>query len=511
MTNAKIKILHLEDEETDSELIARLLKKSNIDCDVKVVNTRNQYKTALQEFKPEIILSDHGLPAFNSIEALEILRKSKLDIPFILVTGAVSEEFAVVAVQKGVDDYILKDRLHRLPVAVTNALEKYRVEAERKKTEREKEEVRKRIEESEKLYNQLVHDLPAAVYTCDSHGNIVIHNKAAEVLWGRVPDISKEKWSGAWKLYDKENTPIKHEFSPMARAIKEGIKIEEEIIIERPDGTKRHVVMHPTPTFNSDGVITGASNMMIDITEIKKANVETLMLVDRLQLKNKELGQFGYMISHNLRAPIARILGLASIFDVDPKENKFIIDKIAEAANDLDTIVRDINTVVSVRNSEKGKREFVLFETQLRLVMQVLHQDISQSKAVITSDFQHAKGVFTIRNYFYSILYNILSNAIKFKLPEGPLHIHIHATEENNYICLSVRDNGSGIDLHKNGTKLFGLFKKLNHSVPGKGVGLHLVKTQVESLGGRVEVKSKINEGSEFSIYLPKKYDGVIG
>jgi PAS domain S-box-containing protein len=506
MENYTIKILHLEDVDTDAELVARLLRKSNIDCEVKIVNTKTQYKNALQDFRPEIILSDHTLPAFNSMEALEILRGSGLNIPFILVTGAVSEEFGVMAIKKGVDDYILKDRLHRLPIAVRSTLEKYRVEKERLKSETYKEQARIRIAESEKQYVQLIHDLPAALYTCNADGRIMLYNKAAVALWGREPEIGEELWCGSLKMYDKDNIEIPREDSPIARTIRAGVKIEgEEIIIERPDGSKRYVMTHPSPNFNSAGKLTGASNMMIDITESKKANLESLMLVDRLQLKNKELGQFGYMISHNLRAPIARILGLASIFGVEASENKFIVDKIAEATIELDTIVRDINIVISARNSEREKREFVSFQNQLRLVTQVLHEEIAQSKAIITSDFQQAKGTFTVRNYFYSILYNILSNAIKFRSPEVLLSIHIHTYEENNYICLSVKDNGMGIDLAKNGSKLFGLFKTFSQNIAGKGIGLHLVKTQVESLGGKVDVDSKINEGSEFRIYLPKK------
>lgn len=510
MKSEKIKILHLEDEDSDAELVTRLLRKSNIDCEVMTVNTKSEYQSALQDFHPEIVLSDHGLPAFNSIEALEILRNSGMDIPFILVTGAVSEEFGVTAIMKGVDDYILKDRLHRLPIAVVNALEKYRIERERKKTETEKELTRIRIEESERQYVQLIHDLPAAVYTCDANGRIMLYNKAAVALWGREPEIGEELWCGSWKMYDKDNNPMTREASPMARTIQEGVKINgEEIIIERPDGKKRYVMSHSSPNFSSAGTLTGASNMMIDITESKKVTLESFMLVDRLQLKNKELGQFGYMISHNLRAPIARILGLASIFDVDPSENKFIIDKISEATTELDTIVRDINNVVSARNSEKEKREFVSFENKLRLVMQVLHEEISQSKAAITTNFQQVKGVFTVRNYFYSILYNVLSNAIKFRSPEVPLTIHLESREEGDLICLSVRDNGMGIDLPKNRTKIFGLFKTFNPHVAGKGIGLYLVKAQVESLGGRIEVDSKINEGSEFRIYLPKNCDSL--
>jgi signal transduction histidine kinase len=274
------------------------------------------------------------------------------------------------------------------------------------------------------------------------------------------------------------------------------------MIIERPDGTRRYVVVHPSPNFNAEGKVIGATNTMIDITDFKKASLESLMLVDRLQLKNKELSQFGYMLSHNLRGPIARILGLASIFDVEPNDNNFIVEKIKEATVELDDVVRDINSVVSVRNSENEKQELVLFENQFNLVKEILGREISQSNALITTDFIAAKSIRTVRNYLYSMLYNLLSNAIKFRIPEKQLYIHLQTRTDGDFLCLSVKDNGTGIDLTKNRSKIFGLYRKF-HTLPGKGIGLHLVKAQAESLGGRVEVDSKVNEGSEFRIYLP--------
>ena len=504
MKNSKIKILHLEDEATDVDLISRFLKKNDVEFESCVVDTKDQFEKALREFKPEIVLSDHSLPAFNSMEALEMLRSSGLDIPFILVTGAVSEEFGVIAIMNGVDDYILKDRLNRLPVAIKNALEKYAAERERKKEAQEKILTNRRIEESEKQYVQLVHNLPAAVYTCDVEGRIVLYNKAAMALWGRTPESGRDRWCGSLKIFDADRQPIDHEVSPMARAVKERRSIEEEMIIERADGSIRYVRSHPSPKFDSNGAVTGATNMIIDITETKKAGLETLLLVERLQLKNKELGQFGYMISHNLRAPIARILGLASIFDVDPKENKFITEKITEATHDLDEIVRDINVVVSARDTEHSKKEVVIFENQFRLIRQVLANEIAATDALITTNFCDARATITIRNYIYSILFNLFSNALKFRDTTKQLKIDVSTHNEKDFVVLMVKDNGIGIDLEKNGSKLFGLYKKFNHTISGKGIGLHLVKTQVEALGGKVEADSKVQEGSEFRIYLPK-------
>ena len=499
----KIKILHLEDNPGDAEIIFRYLKKNEVECQVKVVETEADYKKALTQYNPDIILSDQSLPNFNSITALEILRDSKIEIPFILVTGAVCEEFGVEAVMRGADDYILKDRLYRLPIAIGGALEKYRIQRERKKNEAEKEFARKKIEESEKQYVQLVHDLPAAVYTCDLDGRILLYNKAAVQLWGREPEVGEEVWCGSLKLYDTDNNLIPRDESPMMTAIKKGTKVEgREMIIERPDGTRRYVMVHPSPNFNAQGELIGATNTMIDITDCKKATLESLMLVDRLQLKNKELSQFGYMLSHNLRGPIARILGLASIFDVEPNDNNFIVEKIREATAELDDVVKDINSVVSVRNSQNEKQELVIFEHKFNLVKEILGREISQSNALITTDFTAARGVRTVRNYLYSMLYNLLSNAIKFRIPGKQLHVHVRTYPKGDFVCLAVKDNGMGIDLERNDSKIFGLYRKF-HALPGKGVGLHLVKAQAESLGGRVEVDSQVDEGSEFRIYLP--------
>src|SRR5579863_154742 len=125
------KILHIEDIRSDAELIERTLKKSGIEFEKLVVDTKEQYIKALDEFHPDVILSDHSLPAFNSLEALKILKQRGGNIPFILITATVSEEFAVSVMKEGASDYVLKDRLQRLPSAVINAVNKYQSDTER--------------------------------------------------------------------------------------------------------------------------------------------------------------------------------------------------------------------------------------------------------------------------------------------------------------------------------------------------------------------------------------------
>ncbi|WP_121357459.1 hybrid sensor histidine kinase/response regulator [Flavisolibacter nicotianae] len=129
--NAKYRVLHLEDVRSDAELVARELRKS-LDFDHLVIDSEKAYLKALEQFCPDVILCDHSLPSFNSLEALKIVKQKKLHIPFILITATMSEDVAAGVVREGADDYILKDRLKRLPNAVLNAIEKYRHEKERK-------------------------------------------------------------------------------------------------------------------------------------------------------------------------------------------------------------------------------------------------------------------------------------------------------------------------------------------------------------------------------------------
>ncbi|MGC1241568.1 MAG: PAS domain S-box protein [Chryseosolibacter sp.] len=130
-----LNIILLEDSEFDADLIERELKKAGIDFSCRVVETRTEFEKALLEFPPDVVLSDHSMPQFNSIEAFQMVkayqRKSNALIPFILITGEVSEEFAAQCLRAGVNDYILKDRLKRLPLAIQSALEKCRIETER--------------------------------------------------------------------------------------------------------------------------------------------------------------------------------------------------------------------------------------------------------------------------------------------------------------------------------------------------------------------------------------------
>ncbi|HYK56721.1 MAG TPA: PAS domain S-box protein, partial [Flavisolibacter sp.] len=127
------------------------------------------------------------------------------------------------------------------------------------------------LQESEDRLRQIIRNLPVAIYTCNKEGYITLYNEAAAELWGRTPDIGKDLWCGSWKITKPDGAPLPLDSCPMAVCLKEGRPVYgEEILVSRPDGQVRNVLPHPQPLFDTSGEITGAVNMLLDVTEAKK-------------------------------------------------------------------------------------------------------------------------------------------------------------------------------------------------------------------------------------------------
>ncbi|MBL7865986.1 MAG: hypothetical protein JNK10_13980 [Cyclobacteriaceae bacterium] len=223
---------------------------------------------------------------------------------------------------------------------------------------------------------------------------------------------------------------------------------------------------------------------------------------------NQQLEQFAFIASHNLRAPVASLLGLGQLLEVSAS-NKEDVEQICinmiTTARELDRVVRDLSTILEIRNASHALLTDIDMEEEVKRVCISLEREILDTKAVIRTDFTATNSILTVRPLMDSILMNLISNALKYRHPDRSPVILIKTVVSNDEVCLSVEDNGLGIDLKEYGEKLFTLYGRFHSHVDGKGLGLYLVKTHVTAMSGRIAVASEEGRGTTFSVYLKRQ------
>ncbi|MEO5893246.1 MAG: PAS domain S-box protein [Ferruginibacter sp.] len=253
--------------------------------------------------------------------------------------------------------------------------------------------------------------------------------------------------------------------------------------------------------FDKNGHPERLFGIMQDVTERKLAEIERIKMVNDLVTRNKDLEQFAYIISHNLRAPVANIIGVTNILDDPnlPAEEKGILQRgLNESVKRLDDVIKDLNHILQVKrtiNETKEKVGFAKMVDDIRLSIKNLSDSIE-----IKYDFSEIGEMLTLKSYLQSIFYNLISNSIRYRRQDIPGVLEIKSQVSNGQVIFTFTDNGMGIDLSKKGDQVFGLYKRFHLNVEGKGMGLFMVKTQVETLGGKISIKSEVNKGTEFKI-----------
>ncbi len=277
--------------------------------------------------------------------------------------------------------------------------------------------------------------------------------------------------------------------------------------IHRPDGEIRWVkisadlIIHET-THNRSKIV----GTIQDITERKSLERERTQVTKDLVQKNKELEQFAHIVSHNLRAPVANIMGLTYLMklsDQDKDTHEQCVSGLTIAAQRLDDIIKDLNKILQVKRGMTENKSVVELESLVQNIMESIQMQIDQAEVTINTNFTQVAEIYTIKNYLHSIFYNLISNSIKYRRTSVKPVIEITSRVEQGKTFLSFKDNCKGIDLVKHRENVFGLYKCFDSDVEeGKGLGMYMVKTQIESLGGKVSINSKVNEGTEITIEL---------
>lgn len=283
-----------------------------------------------------------------------------------------------------------------------------------------------------------------------------------------------------------------------------GKNISYESSYQQNDGSTNWYNVRLFPVTKNDNTVIGIMLAVNDITEAKQAQFYRENITAELIQRNKDLEQFTYIVSHNLRAPVANIIGFTDVLkepDTEEEDKKVFINELSNSVNKLDEVIKDLNNILQVKRQVSEMKENVVFEDLLGSIGVSIKNMIENEQVEIKSDFTEVGDMNTLKSYLYSIFYNLITNSIKYRRQGVAPVIEITSHKTAKGIALTFKDNGMGIDLEKQGMQVFGLYKRFHtHAAEGKGMGLYMTKTQVETIGGKISIQSEVNKGTEFYI-----------
>ena len=473
-----LKILMLEDNVFEAELIQRVLIKEKPDCEFKLVMDKQTYQEALDQFEPDLILSDNTLPGFNATEALEIFNKHLLHIPFILVTGTVSEEFAAGIIKLGADDYILKDRLARLSAAIDAALQKKKTEAD--------------IRHSEEVRKLIMNAALDAIVCIDATGAITVWNSQAEKLFGWkeeqiigkslaeiiLPEQYRETYVNGFHHYPKTGESL-----VFNKAV--------EMTALTYTGNEFPVEFAVVPIKQNGGYF--FCTFIRDITERKKAE-ENLKLMEQKILDQK--------IQEQKKISRAIIQGQEEEKNRIGQELHDNINQILASAKIYLSVAAKKNEVIK----ESLKYPMKLIDSSIEQIRLLSHKQVTPLKNINLEELVHElldglkKNKITKTDFTYSASNEHLSDDLKLNIyriiQEQLNNILKHADAKNVAILLKEQNNAVNIIITDDG-------KGFRVDSKRKGIGISNMLNRIESYNGKMEINSSPGHGCKINVAIP--------
>jgi PAS domain S-box-containing protein len=510
MVTQDLNVLIVEDSADDTQLMLREIKRGGYVVYSERVETKADMQAALSRQPWDIILSDYSMPKFSAMAALETLKASGLDIPFLVISGTVGEETAVAALKSGAHDFLTKDKLARLIPAIERELR----DAEARRSRRE----------AESRYQLLVERLPIIVYMSpvDNIQSISYVSPQIQTILGYTP----EEWladPGFWqtRIHPNDREGVLHSVEESGR---KGEPSSMEYRMLARDG--RVVWFHDQAVLLRDeqGRPISWQGIKVDVTDRKQAEAEILQwnaeLERRVEERTTELeralrakDEFLASMSHELRTPLNAILGLSESLaeniagPLNEKQQRYV-KTISESGNHLLSLINDILDLARI---ESGQVVLNIVEVDLQQLCQACLRMINQlahkKEQEVSLEVEEGIGsIWVDERRLKQILVNLLSNAVKFTPSGGELGLKVHADPWEKRVMFTVWDHGIGIS-EEDRKRLFKPFVQLDSSLsreaPGTGLGLALVAQMVRLHGGSVQLESKLKEGSRFTVTLP--------
>ncbi len=482
-------VLFLEDSDLDAELVAERLSRSGLALAVERVSDRRGFEAKLAEARYDLILSDYQLPGFDGLAALALAREHQPDAPFIFVSGMMGEELAVETLQRGATDYILKQRLARLPAAIERALAESRARADRKGIEAERQK-----------FVSLADNSTEFIGLCDLTGVIIYGNPVGMKL------------VGVDSLREFCNTPIQEFFYPEDRAffldkflpaIRRDGHGETEIRFRHfKSGAPLWMICNMFLVYDAAGRPVALATVSRNITERRRVE-------EALRDADLRKDEFLATLAHELRNPLAPIRNGLALLRRDPA-GASTPKTLAMMDRQLEHMVRLLDDLLDISRVSRGTVELRRQRVQLRTVVE---HAVETSRPVIDAA-RHALTVSLPDGPVWldadltrlaQVVSNVLINAAKYT-PQGGV-IALVARREGGEAVVAVTDTSVGIAADMLG-RVFEMFAQVTKSIDraqgGLGIGLALVKRLVEMHGGTIGADSPgLGRGSTFTVRLP--------
>jgi PAS domain S-box-containing protein len=328
--------------------------------------------------------------------------------------------------------------------------------------------------------------------------NIIYTNPAFSVMSGYTPDEIIGRAPNLFKSLNSDDDALNQLFN----AIDQKKECQIETILLSKIKKEYWVRLSMVPIYNSEKELSHWVLILRDITQEKKQEKEKEQLIRELTQNNIDLKQFSYITSHNLRAPLSNLTGLLQLLEETPihdAELQEILNGFSQSTQLLNNTVSDLVKVITIKDKPSIIKENVNLEEIFHYVFQQLDTMIADQNPLIELNFNPIT-LYTHKPYLESIFLNLVSNALKYKSEKRKLQLKITSQKVKNTTVILIQDNGIGIDLIRNKDKIFGLYQRFHLYPDSKGLGLYLVKSQVEIMGGTIEIESEIDKGTTLKL-----------
>jgi two-component system, cell cycle sensor histidine kinase and response regulator CckA len=502
LTEKPLQVLFIGDDRTDVDLCIRALEQDGFAVRVEVVETRGDFRTPLLSSTYDVILADHSLMPSAGMEALEVLRQERRDVPLIIVTGTWDEEAAVGCIKAGATDCILKGELWRLPLAVRRAVEERALREERAWAEQA-------LQASEQRYRMLFERNLAGVYSVALDGRMLDLNLACARMFGYV---SREE-AMRHTLWDV--TPSVAEMQKIITLVRKQKTLTDlEVCLRRIDGTPVWVLGSASLVEGEDGKPASIEGTLIDITERKRLEQRL-----RQSTKMEAVGRVAGGVAHDFNNLLTAILGYSDLLLEKLPASSQLSRYAAEVKNASERAFSLTRQLLAFSRQQVLAPQVLNLNVVVADMLKMLRRLIGEEIELVTHLEPQLWNVKADPGQIEQVILNLAMNSRDAMAKGGRLTLETSNIElrhggdltileqpnvrAGNYVLLMISDTGCGMD-GETQTRIFEPFFTTKGKDQSTGLGLSTAYGIVKQSKGYISVRSDPGQGTMFRVYLPR-------